>query len=307
MYRIIAFFITITPFFLCGQSIDLSLNLEKGKTYRHQLSSRADITQDIGGDLIETRMTISGDLEWRVKSSKKESYTMEGSYLTVEIEMRLEEGNMKFSSDSKEGDVFTNLLKRVVGQPFTMEVNSKGMIEEIKGMDKVFDEAFETLRDRVDEEKLSRLRSQLTKAIGPDALKGNLQTVLSVFPGKTVSKGDTWQVATIFSDGMDAAISSTYQLDEVSANKVTISGTSNVRSRDTEQFFELNGKFFRYEINGNRKSTITIDRNSGWVKSASISQSLGGDSYLQPADELDEEITIPITIDNEITISDQKK
>ena len=108
-----------------------------------------------------------------------------------------------------------------------------------------------------------------------------------------------------FNDGMEAIITSNFSLIEVQRNSMVISGSSTLRSKDNSEFYELNGKYFRYDIRGTRMSRIVIDRKTGWVLNSSISQSIGGDSFLKPSDEMLEEIAIPITIDNEIAISNK--
>ena len=179
----------LSSFLVKAQTYDLSLNLSKGETYKHKLSSEVDVFQDIGGDQIETNMVINSDINWLVKGIKKESYSMEVSYTALEIEMELVEGKMTFSSKTEETDVFSDLLKQIIDQPFSMVLTMDGRITKVGGMQEIFDEAFADLSGRVSNEKLLQLKSQFIKAIGTGCTGRKPSNSIKYFPKWCRKKG----------------------------------------------------------------------------------------------------------------------
>ena len=60
----------------------------------------------------------------------------------------------------------------------------------------------------------------------------------------------------------------------------------------------------KYDMAGTMTSDIKIDKKTGWTMSAKISQSIKGNAYVKDNPQMPGGMTIPMTISNDMTITE---
>lgn len=295
-------------FYICSgtvfsQPLPFQLELTKGKTYGYTLQSEVDISQIVNGDETQTSVAVQSKVTFLVRNEKKGEYLCEARYKALSIELGLPETTISIHSDhASPDDVFSTILSKLTEKPFQLSLSREGEITEVKGMDALFDDAFKDFQ-KLPEEKVAQVKGQLIKAFGEASFVGNFHQFGRVFPTKAVSKGDEWTTTSAFNSGMKAEIINTYTLQERQKKKVQLSALGDIATTDKENYYELNGRHFKYDLNGLTDSELAISTQTGWIIEGTINQTIEGDSFLQPNDLLPDGLLIPISIKNKMTVS----
>ena len=138
--------------------------------------------------------------------------------------MQLPQGTIKFSSETADdNNVFSKILSEMVNKPFQISMTKTGKIKEVKNIEGLFESVFSQF-NKIPEEQLSQIKSQLQKAYGEEAFRGNLEMVTAIYPDKKVGKGETWVIKTKLESGMSADMTTTYQYAEKESNHYLIKG-----------------------------------------------------------------------------------
>ena len=61
----------------------------------------------------------------------------------------------------------------------------------------------------------------------------------------------------------------------------------------------------KYDMSGSMSSEIKVDKETGWIIEATITQEITGDAYIKENPQIPEGMKIPMTMINEMTIRNQ--
>lgn len=281
----------------------LSLNLEEGETYKQKSSIQSTINQEIDGQKINMIMGIDGVMAYKVTKANASDYEMDVTYESLSISMNLPQGKMEFSSDKEgEADIFSKILSEMTNTPFQLKMSKLGKVLEIKNIDKLFESAFNKFPD-LPADQMAQIKSQLSKAYGEKSFRGNIEMATAIYPVTPVNEGDSWEIKTTLESGLTADMNSTYTLSEENSKDYLIIGDTDIETTDKQANVELNGMSMRYDMKGKMASRITVDKETGWILEAKVSQNIGGDVYMQPNAQMPDGMKIPMTMTNEMIFS----
>ncbi|MEP0273261.1 DUF6263 family protein [Ekhidna sp.] len=288
---------------LVAQPFDLRLRTKKKQELEYSITTSLAITQFVDGVQSLTKMEIKNEISLEVKNIRNDKIEITSRYKKLSLDLEFEESAMSINSESTdERDTFSKILSQLVDKPFQLSISEKGEILEFSGLSKIIDGAFTDYKE-LPQAKIDQLKGQLNKAFGEEALKGNIQSFITIFPSNPVNEKDTWRIETSFNDGMSASIESDFILEDVRKNQAKIISTGIIESLDKEKYFELNGNYFKYNLVGTTDSDIVLDPETGQVIEAITHQDISGDSFLKPNDHIDEDVTISIEISNKTVIT----
>lgn len=287
-----------------AQKQKLELNLTKGETYSQNLVSNSSISQNFNGQQMIINMTIIGKTTMKVIDIQDLVYSMEVKYESLSMKMSLPNGVMEFSSEKNdENDIFSTLLGEMKGKIFLIKMTKTGKINEVKNIESLFLNMFNKFPQLSDAQK-QQIQGQLMQAYGEKAFKGNFEMITSIFPDSPVSTGDKWTMKTKLESGMSGNLETTFELKEVNDLYFLISGDSKIETADKDAYIQSNGMPLRYDLTGTMISNLKINRKSGWIMDAKISQSIKGNAYVKDNPQMPGGMTIPMTISNDMTITE---
>src|SRR5687767_8850198 len=111
MRKLFILIFTVAAFATMAQKATVGLKLEPGSTYKQNLSTKATIVQDMGGQKLTITMTIKGAMSYHVKGVANNVFDMDVKYESLSMKMELPQATMEFSSDKKdEKDIFSTIL-----------------------------------------------------------------------------------------------------------------------------------------------------------------------------------------------------
>lgn len=286
-----------------AQKSTLALNLKKGEAYTHISSSKSSIQQEIGGQKINMVLTIGGNMSFLVTAIDDEGFDLDVEYKSLSMAMELPQGAMEFSSEKDdENDIFSRILAEMRNKKFQIKMTRYGKVTEVRNIDTFFESVFSGFPE-IPEAQLAQLQSQLLKAYGEKAFKGNVEMVTAIYPESRVKEGDEWDIKVKLESGMSANMTTTYKYAESTKEYNIITGDSKIMTEDKEAYIESNGMPMRFDLAGNMSSNIKIDKKSGWIVEATINQQIQGDTFIKENAQMPNGMKIPMMMKNEMTVT----
>lgn len=285
-----------------AQKNDLRLHLEKGKEYSQAVSAKTTVTQNLQGQEMQTDITITGNTAFLVKGEDEKFYEMELRYKSLGMRMSMAGNTMEFSSDKPGADdPLSKILVTFIDKPFMVRMSKKGKIEEVKGMDKLWEGIIGQV-GAMDEAQKQQIKQQMVDAFGEKSLRGSIEMVTAIFPENPVAVGEKWVLKGKLESVTQADITTTYELKDFSSDSYTISGKANVVTPENSDFKTTNGFPVKYDLKGTTTSEIKVDAKTGWIIESKMVQELKGQAMIKPGDQLPNGMVIPMSMRAESTI-----
>jgi len=288
-----------------AQKANLRLNLDAGTTYSQQLETVAKIIQEINGMEMEIQMEMNGKTDYLVKEVQDGRYLMDVTYQSLTIRMGMPQGAVEFSSENpKEGDAFSSVLGAMVGKSFALTMTELGKVEEISGVDELWEEAIGGF-DGISEMEKEQIKSQVSNAYGEKGMKSSIEAATAIFPEQPVKKGAEWTISTTMESGMSAKASTTYTYLGKEGYLAKIKGKGVLESLSKDEYTETQGMPMRIDISGTLESDISINRKTGWIAKAVIATHAEGTTHIKDNPQVPGGMSIPMKMDNKQVITGQ--
>lgn len=292
---------TILFFSASIESVDLGLNLKVGETYSQSYLSNNTVTQTFNGMEHVIKMEITGSMDFLVNNKLGDGYSMNASYTSITMKMDSPMGEMIFSSKGEGADIFSTIMKTVIGKEFKIEMARDGTISKIEDLDVIFDGMFESFPELSEPQK-QQILTQLREAYGEKAFKGNIEMITAIFPSKEVKIGESWENSIKLEAGMSGFMNNTFTLTDVNNDAIIVDGTSQITTENKDAYIEVNGMPTRYNLSGKIKSSYKLDPETNWIVEGKIEQEISGDVQIKDNPDLPGGMLIPIVMINDMTV-----
>lgn len=287
-----------------SQKFLLQLELKAGETYTQSYQSQSTIVQSMQGQNMEIKIDVKGKMSFKVLSIEKDIYTIEARYQSLSMNMAMPQGSMDFSSDKKDADPASAVMRALVDKPFQMKMSKTGKINEVTGVEELFNSATTAL-GQLDEMQKKQILDQIVQSYGGNAFKANMEISTAIFPDQKVGKGDTWKVNTKLESGaMNADLETTFTLTDVVDGTYVISGKSVMNPINSDTYTQMGGMEMKYKMTaGNMTSNLKLDKSSGWIKEGESTQEMDIDLILKDSPQVPGGMTIPMQVDTKMQIT----
>lgn len=287
-----------------AQTMELCLNLKEGREYQQNSESSMTIVQDLGEQTMEIFMIVKGKMTYKVTGVGEKEYEMNVKYESVSLSMEMPQGKVEFSSEQPgEDDIFSQILSEMVGKPFQVSMTRTGRVKEVKNIDKMIESIFKNFKG-LSAAEVKQFKAQLMKAYGEKAFRGSIEMVTAIYPDKPVSIGESWIVKTKLESGMLVDLKTNYTLEANEADHNLIRGVSEIETLDKDSYIEVDGVAVRYDLKGEMHSEIKVNKSTGWIVEAKISQHISGSASLKDSPQFPGGMDIPMSIDSKIAYGD---
>lgn len=279
----------------------LELNLTKGSTYLQRISANSVIKQSVGEQTFDMTMGMTGLTAFEIKSIENSIYQIDVSYKELGISIDFFGSSIEFSSLKEDiNDVTSKILKNMTNKKFSLKMNKSGKVLELKGIDNLYNDLFNGVEGISQEEK-DEITAQMKNSFGEESFKNNLEMSTPIFSDKDVKIGDKWTSNTKVNSGFTLNLNSTYTLKNITPDSYIIELNSIINTEDV--YNNINGIFAKYDLGGIMSSILTIDKKTGWITSAKVTQDLKGSVFSKLSEEDLEPIESPFDMKTEMTIS----
>jgi hypothetical protein len=228
---------------------------------------------------------------------------MDAKFEKLSMSMQIPQGTMEFSSEKNDvNDIFSTILGAMKNKSFGIIMSKAGKILEVRNVEALWENVINQF-DPLPEMQKEQVKAQIMKAYGEDALKGNIEMVTAIYPDKAVNKGDKWTINTNLESGMSAKMITSYEFTDLTSDFALIKGNSTIETADKDAYIESNGMPLKYDLNGTMLSEIKLDKITGWILEAKITQEIKGDAYIKENPQMPNGMKIPMTMINEMLIT----
>ena len=119
--------------------------------------------------------------------------------------------NMTFSSETPEAkDPLSGMLAKMTDKSFQLTLSRKGEVLDVKNLDVIMNSALDALGDNMPAAQKEQLQKQLGDNYGENAFRGNMGSMLTIFPAQPVEVGDSWKSSLNLESGMVLNVDITY-------------------------------------------------------------------------------------------------
>lgn len=307
----------------------LHLRLEKGDTYKFTTETERTITKWIDGNETEEVVTLALTQTVKVVSVKDDgAATIRVTYDRVAIKCKNDDGDYEFDSDNPpdEPDFVANLFSALVGQSLDVKVSAKGEIVDIKNdlavnmalmgalqSDEEGDDGHRTITITMQGDAIGGI-TPLNEAMrllhNKEALEEHLAFLAVVYADMPVAVDKTWDVSEKRTGRYPGTYDTTYKL--VSAADAgaeielagTVKGDADAKNKGGIRMGIGSGMT---GIEGTRKGTLEVDKDSGLVRAGTVSTSLKGSTMVfNPMVDPKNMTPTPTTVDAKTTIKGAK-
>ena len=285
---------------LAGGKEELQLNLKQGETYSQHYTSFITLEQEINGMQQLIDMDVTGGMDFKVVEVTADGYVMTAHYTSLVMGMNMGQGEMTFSSEGDKEDIFSKVMKGMVGKDFDLTMLKNGTISDIKNIDNIFNGVFEGMG--LPEMQQQQILSQLKQSYGEESFRGNIEMITAIFPNNPVKVGDSWTNSIALKSGMNADMENEFTFSEKSENLVTITGESTISTGENPEFTMANGNETRYLLNGTMQSTYKLDTETNWIVEGKVTQNIKGKVEIKANQNMPNGLTMPMTMKTLMTI-----
>lgn len=284
-------------------AIDLSLNLEPGQVYVLELLIDQTIDQDIPAMnqkmVIEQLigMTMRYDVTDRVSDAGGTWVTM--TYEGIKFKMDGPMGLAEYDSADPPAQVpmMAKGMAALLGQSLEIEflpTGEAGRIEGIAAMMQKMVEAFNLPEGPAKENVKSMMQMQFNE----DMVEQMVAATAGMYPGRPVSRGDSWDESVALGGMMPMQIDMDYTLEDFDPATATVDVSGKISPHPDAQPVMMGGMEMDAEFNGKQIGSVVFDRATGFLISSEITQDMDGGMTmnLDNGDSLDIEMVIDSTV-----------
>jgi hypothetical protein len=302
---------TLTFILLCAslgcfaQKASLLLNLKKDSTYYLRTNANLTMIQTINGtkQVISTLMT--GIVAHKVVAIKDTVYEMDVQFRSLGIHLDVAGKVMDMRSDDATGtNPASKIIKNMLNKSFTMFISNRGKVLEIKNMDNLYSGMFEGF-PQITEAQKAQFKAQMEQSFGEKSIRTSFQDSFSMVPAVPVGPGDKWiSNTTLESGAVSANIKTTYTLQAVTAEAITIHGEAVIQPGADKGTKEYNGIPMRFiNATGSTTANIKLDRATGWITESKVSKLINGTIEIPDGPKTPGGMKFPMSVTADMTVS----
>lgn len=258
------------------ESYTFRYNLKKGETYPFLLKTKQEQSMQSNGQSLNLTSERTVEFDYFVEDVSKNIFKLKATFKGFSEKFKGPNGQT-MSYDTKaakpaDKDVAQSwtIYKSIIGQSFMMEVDNKGKVISVNGLNSVISNALSKLKSEFNSEEQNMIKDLLNASLNNEAIKSQFEESLNIFPEKNMKIGEQWSDSQNLSEGPVKGtnkVTRTFKSLENGKAKITVDGTQNVNSNETKQGITMNM---------NAKSTINgyvdLDMETGWIRKGSITK-----------------------------------
>lgn len=232
MKTLISSFILI----LCGislmaqTSVDLKLNLEKGKVYTIKSTSKQVIQQTASGQQFALDVYSNRVVSYKVLQQENDVMDIELKFDTIASKISSPMFNKETNSAKPGNEPLEKIMNKMSSYMLIAKISTAGKFIDFVNYGKYKDSIMFVI-DSIPATKRDEARKQADVLLKESAVKSMVEPFFAYLPDKTVKIGDTWETSFISTaNDVSSVILNSYTLKGVENNLATVSGKSEIES-----------------------------------------------------------------------------
>lgn len=274
LLTVITVLMAITVMYSCKNSKApagkiLKFNPEMGKSYDYEIAWQMD--QQMMEQNHEINITSGYTLD--VIDDKDGIKTLKALYKNFKMYMNIMGMEINVDTDKpaepiSDADIRANplgmmdrIFAGIKGKEFTMKINEEGKVVEVAGFEKIINGMIDSIG--VGEDAKMQMRASLQDQFNEQSIKDQFAQVFTIFPGKEIKVGDSWEKNLQTGGRMPAKYTTHYSVKEIEGDHVTLTAQTNIGSANKEM-----------EIKGTQNGSLLVESKTGLVINAEFAQDM---------------------------------
>lgn len=252
-------------------------NLKKGETYPFLL--KVNMTQSLSDGTQTQKMTSSRTTEvsYFVEEAVDNKFKLKATFKSFSEEYTSPQGEkLAYSTNSAkpaDEDIAQSwkIYKAITGESYEIEVDHKGKVLKVAGLDKVNSAVQSKLKNDFSQEEQKLLGELLKGTLNQEFIKMQFEETLNIFPDKPMKIGEQWEDSQNISEGPVKGtnkVTRTFKSIDGNTATITVDGVQNVNGKETREGISMS-----MSNNATLSGSIDIDPASGWIKKVNLTKS----------------------------------
>jgi hypothetical protein len=257
-------------------SISLSMNPEKRKTYTYLYKTEMAQKTTVGGMEIDMNMSTDMRMDMIIKDKTNSEINTENIYRGIAMSVSNSMFSLEFDSKkpieelSEEEKIMARLMNGMIGKSINVIFAPNGSVKSVSG----FEQIYQSLVNNIEPTERDMLRTSL-QSFNDEAMKQTFEQTFCFYPQKSVKVGDTWQNNVSFNiAGMNTSADNTFTLKSVTSDAALIEVVSVLVLAGVDN--DMTG-----EMSGSQKGEIMVNIKTGMLEKSEFIQALAGNITMQ--------------------------
>lgn len=282
-----------------GAAVELKLNLRQGAVYRVRSETFNRMVQSMVGLEMEMSQRIVIYYTFTVLSAGRGGeFTLDVNHEAVSVELVGLRGDMRW--DSNQGDKPKHPLARglaaLVGESYTLRLNSVGEVLAVEGLDRIAEKMAEDVKLPAGDRR-ELVLGGLREMAGEQAQKEMLGQLFGVYPPHPVEQGESWAVSDTNGSGSFQR-RGTLTLLELDGRRALIGLDAEIATGEGGMQRNLGPLKVEMELAGTQTGSYSLDLDTGWITSREMRIDLNGSYMLVDGPKLFSGRKMPVTMES---------
>lgn len=287
------------PALLSAQGyIDLHYQFKKGDIYSIHQNSSQETYLTVKGVPQRTSNHKEAVLELSIKNILPGGVAeIDAEYKKIILLTTQKNLTVSVNTETEEDDIYNNLFRALIDKPFTIKMEPNGNIEDISGLDAIFDQMIAALPDVKEKEK-PILKTFLEKQMGASQVKTSLSLVLPYYPSYKVQTDDSW-ASHLYTKGFyNGRVDNYWKLTFGTKYMIKLENTGKFGTDPTEVVDLDGGQKGRMNLDGEIKGKYVINPTTNWPASCILHSELNGNFifFIMKREKKKGELKVPVRV-----------
>jgi hypothetical protein len=258
------------------ESYSFRYNLKQGETYPFKLKISQNQSMSAAGQSMNLSTSRTVDFNYLVEEAKDNKFTIKATFEGFSESFNSPNGEtISYNTASvkpanQDAAQSWTIYKAIDGQSFNMQIDNKGKVLSVSGLDKVIANTLAKLKNDFTADEQKDIKDLLDSSLSNEAIKAQFEESLNIFPDKNLKIGGQWEDSQNLSEGPvkgQNKVTRTFKELKNGKAKIVVEGTQDVSGTQTQNGITANMK---------NHATITgyidLDVESGWIKKVNITK-----------------------------------
>lgn len=295
---LIAMVVTLSLSVKAQEYVDLNYTFNKGELFELEQKSRSETYMTVNEVVQRTTRDYNNIIAMEVTAVEPGKTTLTFRYKDLKFNFNAKNQNIYVDAKvTKQEEPFQAGLKKVLDQPFTVEIQSTGIINKIDGLEGILDNAssaFSSLKKDEQEAYKKLMKDQF----GTEAFQSWLEQLLIMYPAHGIKTGTQWEENVPLRGGLVGRIDLYWNLQTWDAQTAKVGGTSKINTDKVQMLTLDDGIKATAEISGTTSSNYLINRSSG-LPSICVQNTEMSGNYTYKADKakrIKHDLKVPVKV-----------
>ncbi|GEP92269.1 hypothetical protein SAMN05660909_04278 [Chitinophaga terrae (ex Kim and Jung 2007)] len=260
-----------------GAYLDLSYTFHKGEVFELEQKSRTETYVTVDGVVQRTTRDYNNLISIEVTNIEPGKTTLTFKYKDLKFNFNAKNNNIFVDAKvSKPDEPFQGALKAILDQPFTVEIQTTGIINKVEGLDALVDKAGETFNTLKKDEQ-EAYKKLIKDQFGTDAFRGWLEQLFVMYPAHGIKTGTQWEENVPMRGDLVGRVDLYWTLQTWDSQTAKINGTAKMKTDKIQTIFLDDNVKATAEISGTTTSNYLINISSGLPSICVQNSEMAGD------------------------------